>query len=274
VYHFSFVLFWSVYTLSFAYAAVALVRAVGKDFLHLRDFATPRPLAVTGAIVVLLGIYVASQKPYDRKWQPAVIVRQAWNSFDTSGVVRIESSEPFHDLRVLWDGRDTVVPHGTGTEIAGPPIDPRRWVTVTSRDSIESQDDSTSLVLRTVKLTMPVRPYQVEVRFVSPSPFDAMSARWTNYEPVGLSRNAITPDRRKVFRWYSFPASPLVVPVELRLHRNQSVVQYVEVTFDTLATPVTFENLEGYCTRRMTITETDSLRGPGVPGGLAEAGRL
>ncbi len=272
VYHLSFILISSLLTLPFGFAAVALVRAVGRDFLHLRSFATPGVLAVLGVVVIASGIYVGSQKPYGPTWQPAVIVRQSWNSYDTSGVVRIVSSEPFRDLRVLWDSRDTVVPKGTQTEILGPPLDPAHWVDVASRDSIVAADDSTTSITRTVVVTTPVRPYQVTVRFESTTPFEASSVRWSSLQPVGMLHNQEEPDRRKVFRWYAFPASPLVIPIEMRLHRNQSVVQHVEVTFDTLATPVVLENLEGYCTRRMVITRTDSLHAPGLAGGLAAAG--
>ncbi len=273
VYHLSFILLSSLLTLPFGYAGAALVRAVGRDFLHLHSFTAPRVIAVLGMVVIAFGIYVGSQKPYGPSWQPSVIVRQGWNIFDTSGVVRIMSSEPFHDLRVLWESRDTVLPHGTEAEIFGPPIDPAHWVDVACRDSIVGADDSTTSLTRTLVVTTPVRPYQVSVTFESKSPFEATSWRWSSSQPVGMLRSQASPDRRKVFRWYAFPASPLVIPVELHLHRNQSVIQYVEVTFDTLATPVMLENLEGYCTRRMVITRTDSLRGPGLAGGLAEAER-
>ncbi len=270
VYHLIFIGLFTLLTLPYGYALAALLRSVGRDFLGLRSFVTMRGLAILGCAILLSGIYVGFQKPYDKMWEPSVIVRQAWNALDTTGRVRIISSEPFHDLRVHWEGRDTVVEGGNEAIVYGVPIAPTKWVTVSSRDSLESVDDTLADIARTVSIRTPVRPYRISMTLQSSEPFELSSWRWSTV--LRSRRDESADDRSKVFEWYSFPDTNIVIPLDLRLHRNQKVVQHVEVTFDTLATPIRMEHFEGYTTQRMTITQTDSLRAPQATGGLADAG--
>lgn len=271
LYHTFFIVFFSILALPYGYAVAAHIRSVGSDFLHLKSALTLRGLAVLFVLVLASGIYVGFQKPYDPMWEPAVIVRQVWNPFDTTGVVRIISSEPFRDLRLQWGGRDSVINGTTEANVQDGPLDPARWAAVTTRDSLESLTDSTAEYARTLTIATPVRAYQIKVTLESATPFELSCWRWMTAIPS--RRDRTTSDRRKTLEWYSFPDTNLVVPLELRLHRNQKVLQHVEVTFDTLATPLRMEHVEGYVTQRMIITRTDSLRAPAATGGLAHAGR-
>ncbi|MGA9117986.1 MAG: M28 family metallopeptidase [Bacteroidota bacterium] len=271
LYHLLFIGISWIITLPLGYAGVALYRAVGRDFLALRKFSATPGLALSFGVVVCAGIYLAFQTPYDAKWEPAILVRQAWNAYDTTGTVRIVSSEPFRAMRVDWNGRDTVIAGGTRADLPGPSIQRSSWLSVSASDSVEGETDSVTTLSRTLVLTTPVRPYQVVVTFESKAPFEISSWRWRNWLSSSTRRDEGTSDRRKVFRWYSFPATPLVIPLEIELHSGQQVRQNVEVTFDTLATPVMLENIRGYCTRRMVISMADSLRMPERTRGLAEA---
>jgi hypothetical protein len=270
LYHLAFIGVCTLLTLPFGYGAAALYRAVGKDFLRLRAFLTGPGLTASVGAVLVTGIVLAFQTPYDAKWQPAVGLRQVWNRYDTSGVIRVVSSEPFRHMQAMWDGRDTTVSGETEVVLSCPPLRPSSWVGVSYRDSLERRTDSVLTMARTLVLAMPVRPYQVLVSFESKAPFELVSWRWQNWFSPGTKRDDGTSDRRKVFRWYSFPSTPLVIPLEIEVHPNQMVRQSVEVTFDTLATPVTLLHPGGYCTRRMVISLSDSIQVPAKAGKYAE----
>ena len=74
----------------------------------------------------------------------------------------------------------------------------------------------------------------------------------------------------KVFRWYSFPDTALVIPLTLVLGKGQTVSQSVEAVFDTLPSAVRFDHPPANLTRRFTVAREETLRVP--TGDLASGG--
>ncbi len=259
--------------LPFGYAAAALYRSVGSDFLHFTTFARRAGGSVALVVFVVFGVALAFVSPYDATWQPAVELNQSWNRFDTTSNVFINASEPMRRTSFHWAGKDTTVSRAYSVVLAGPAVDPAHWCGVSAVDSSGVVGDSTVSVFRLLTLSFPVRPLQVSVSFESSSRFEGVSAKWSTWARTTMGNTEGTGERRKTLRWYSFPDTQIVVPMHLTLHPSQLIRQRIEVTYDTLATPVSIEHAPGYVTKRFTITRTDSLRAPARIGGLAETGR-
>ena len=197
--------------------------------------------------------------PYDAKWTPVVRVRQNWNNSDTTSHIAIESSEAMHKTTIRWGGRDTTIDGSTGISLLASPMNPDSWCYVTGTDSIVSATDSTQTVERRILIKMPSRPLDLTVSFSSTKPFDASSPVWAIWSQSVMGKDVGTTTNRKVFKWFSFPDTCIVLPVRFVVHSGQVVRESVEATFDHLDTPVDFEHAPGYDIQRMVITRIDTL---------------
>lgn len=269
MYHVGFAVFSTFLTYSFVYACAALVRAVGRDFLRLHAFASKPGLLLVLLSLIIFGTVLVFEHPYNAAWQPFVKVRQTWNAFDTTGAIHIQSSEWMRGTIVHWGGKDTVLEKAIETTLPGTGMNPVYWCSTSVQDTVEKSMDSTIEVSRLLTISTPVRPFIVVVSLESRIPFEAESWQWSEGVRRAEKGEGIS-EKRKVFTWYSFPSTPLVIPLELILHPNQTVTQNVEITYDTLATPVQLEHAPGCVSKRMVITRTDTLRVPGSVAGLAD----
>ena len=261
LYHGAYILLFGLLLLPYTFAAAAWYRHAGRDLLKIRMLSGPRGLAAAGGCLVLAVTLLSLGTPYDAKWEPIVRVRQAWNSLDTSGAVRISSSEKFREMRVRWEGRDTLLA-GSATALPSSHLDPDAWCAVSVHDSIIGMSDSLVTLERTLLLRAPVSPLAVTVSFESSRRFEAVSP-WIMGVRGPSSGGGLT-DKRKVFSWYAFPDTLLRVPVTLIMKKNQRISQSATMTFDTLATPVWFEKPPPYRTTRFTVTRQDSLTISGI----------
>jgi hypothetical protein len=250
----------SVLSLPFAYAGAAYYRNMRWDSWKLRIQSVPRWTIGGGiGIIVLYAAGLAFVRPYDSSWEPKISVTQSWSPANSSGNIIITSSESLKGAIISHDGKDSVVV-GSPAELLLSHLSlfPDAWCSVESHDSTAFMGDSTLYVERTLTIRTPIRPYSLAVSFDSKTPFDAVSP-WEFSAQRSISGSK-TGDRSKTLTWYSFPSTPIVVPVRFMLTKGQVVRQEVVTVFDTLSTSVRIEHAMGYVTKRLTITRVDSLK--------------
>jgi hypothetical protein len=247
-------------TLPYAYAAAALYRAVGRDFLRVRTLSGNRGLAIAAASVVILAGILAAGSPYNPKWTPAGKVKQMWSKYDTTGSIHLYSSETMHGTTVRWNGKDTTVNGTRSAVLQAPKIDPDRWCALRSRDTVIASTDSTRTVEYTLTIHMPIRPFRINVNFSSSQPLEGYSPVWSMAPESRMGPDVGTTERNKSFKWVSFPDTTIVIPVRLTYREGQVIAQSIEAQFDALDTPAAVDHMPGWYSNRLIISRADTLR--------------
>ena len=256
LYHLTYGVIFTLITLPFAYAGVALQRSVSADMFALEKFRTWRGLAVTALAFVLLAVFLAGRDVYDRFWQPTVRVQQTLTLGSDTAAVDISSGEYLAGLSLSLDGKDTTI-EGRVNDFRFRPVLPSSaiWPVIVPADSETSAGDSLRSVTRRLEIDSPVRPFTVAVTYRSREAFEATS-EWAH----GGNRRALQEsDRARSYYWYSFPPMPLVIPVTFRLKPGQQVTERVEITYDTLSYPVQVARPQTMFSKRMVVSREDTL---------------
>jgi hypothetical protein len=111
------------------------------------------------------------------------------------------------------------------------------------------RSDTTNVFARRIVLHSALRPLSVTVSYRSEKPFTAASP-WV----TGVRRGVVADSGRyKTFSWYAFPDTPLVVPVTFTLRDSQKVHETVEVTYDSLAYPLSLGRDLTYFVKRTIV---------------------
>jgi hypothetical protein len=204
---------------------------------------------------------------YDAKWQPAVRIQNFYTLGADSGLVRVTSSEYLESLQARYDGRDTTFNERKG-ELTLKTARPATvsWLSLRTDARPEKRsDDSLEVFTRRLELHSLLRPVSVNITYSSDLPFVATSP-WAS---GGRRRLAKESDRLKMFSWYSFPDTNLVIPVTFSIRDTQQVRESIEVTYDSLAYPVTLRKENVYIISRTIVNTHESF---GVPGKNGVAG--
>jgi hypothetical protein len=93
--------------------------------------------------------------------------------------------------------------------------------------------DSTWSMVRRVEIHSQFRPLRVGITYQSASPF-SVGSPWSQ----GGDFRKRESDRRKVFSWFYYPDTSLVVPLTFALVDSQQIQETIEVVYDTLAYPL------------------------------------
>ena len=256
----AFVLLYSLAALPFVFAFAAVYRDSGVDLFWLKKFGRPAGLLVAAAGAVVTGVILCGRPVYDRLWEPNVNITQFYRLGAGKGTVTLESGEYLDGVRFTCQGRDTLLA-GRKTQITAPTCGDAAvsWLAVdTAVTPAERVTDSTAVFTRRLTLHPTLRPLQVTVSYRSALPFSAVSP-WAKG-----SRQGLRPDTTKnaMFTWYSFPDTPLVVPVTFTLRDSQSVSETVEVTYDSLACGLAAARPLTYFTPRTIVDASSSFGAP------------
>jgi hypothetical protein len=165
--------------------------------------------------------------------------------------VNLSSGEYLQGIRCVYDGRDSTL-EGRVTSMPLPTQHPAvvRWLTVdTSMTRSSGRGDTTSLVARRLVLHSVFRPLSVTVSYRSENPFTVASP-WVTEVRRGVVADS---GRHTTLRWYAFPDTPLVVPVTFTLRDSQVVHEAVEVTYDSLAYPLSLGRDLTYFVKRTIV---------------------
>ncbi len=256
LYHLSYAVLFTVISLPFAYAAVAMSMGAPPDMFALHKFRTWWGLAASVLVLVLLAVFLAGRDVYDKFWQPTVRVQETLKLGSDTAAVEISSAEYMSGLQLAYGGKDTAFQGRVNTFLMRQPIAPSNiWPVVAPATSESQAGDSLRSVSRRLEINSAVPPFTVLVTYRSQQPFEATS-EWAH---GGNRRAGDESDRFKSFYWYSFPQMPLAVPVTFRLKPGQKVTERVEIVYDSLAFPVQLERPRTVFTKRMVVSREDTL---------------
>jgi hypothetical protein len=255
LYNLGFVLVFTLLSLPYVYAFAAVYRDSGRDLFWLKKFRGTPGLVLAGCGAAVTAVVLLLRPVYDPLWETSVSVTQTYRVGTDSGAVRLSSGEYLKGIRCVLDGRDSTL-ETRSTSAVLPTERPAvvGWLTVdTSMTRGPENADTTSVVARRLVLHSSLRPLTVTVSYRSEKPFTAVSP-WV----TGVRRGVVADSARyKSFSWYSFPDTPLVIPVTFALRDSQKVRETIEVTYDSLAYPLALSRDLTYFVKR-TIVEAGS----------------
>ena len=230
------IIFYSLFLLPLLYGLVA----VARDTARLRNAGTflssKKALISSLAVCTVLCVYLIPRPTYNGLWYRDVYVNQQVDIGKHTKGISIESPEYLTGVRMHYGSSDTLISSKTQTAtlMPGPEFD-TTWLAVTRKR--ERQFGDTCLFDIELSLCSQLRPYAVSVTYSSGKD-----------EITGFSSPIFSTGERpsgkgeeRVFRWYSFPDTNIILPVEFEVAGNDSVEEKIEVTYDTLACPMRCE---------------------------------
>ncbi len=272
VYNLLFTLMFSAAAYPFALAFAGVYRDSGVDLLWLKRFATARGLRVLLGLALVTVIVLVVRPAYDGWWESAVRVDEKVPYGSETIRLSLRSGEYLEHLRLKYAGGDTVLSSRTNVDSILLPAQSSlplcRVTTRTEKVDSAGQADSAGLTRRVVEIRSAIRPLRINVRYRSPDTI-ACTSPWA--ARVGSRLNRLSPNIR-VFSWYSYPDSVLVIPVTFRLKEDQRIAESIEVVFDRLVVPVTLEREWTYFTKRTIVTREDTFGVPRETEHFADAG--
>ncbi|MEK7249436.1 MAG: hypothetical protein AAB209_03330, partial [Bacteroidota bacterium] len=225
-------------SMPFVNGFAAIYRGSGADLFWLKKFRNKGGLILTSVAAVGVAAYLLTQPVYGKLWYNKVRVEQQYTvGSDTSSLV-MRGSEFLRGLRGTINGGDTVFEEKSNyTSFIETKHVKVPWCEVVKKNDTPSKSsDSTWNIEHTVEIHSQFRPLRIDVTFESSQPFEIQS-QWAHgaKSPDAMQRET---DRRKRFRWYSFPDTFLVIPVTFTLSDTQRVSEKIEVAFDSVAYPI------------------------------------
>lgn len=251
-----FIIFFAFLSLPFMFGFAALYRDSGRDLFFLRRFRERNGLWLISFAAIGLMTYLLLHRPYGQKWFGRIVVQQNYTVGADSSTITLKGSEYLRGLRLVVDGRDVVLVGRTNFHQFQP--SQSSFVSWCSMDvnywpgSNPGENDSLSRMDRRITIHSRIRPYRVNVKYSSTSPFD-VSSPWAYRHSEKFEKES---DNVRVFSWYSFPDTLIEIPITLTLSDSQRVSEKIEVTFDALAYPLRLEKNLTYFEMSTVVTET------------------
>jgi hypothetical protein len=229
----------SLYILPFLFALVAILRDTPRLQWAPGLLNSRKALISTTILFSCFAAYLSFQPTFDQFWQREVHVVQSYYTNSGETEVFIKSPEYFNNLSIQHGGRDTLLNGGTTAKITPASFFDTTWVSVERTEERNSSDSTTDYNIR-LKLTTVQRPYTVTVTYTDGGKMRAFETPWL-YRTV---------QEEKRISWYSFPDTSITIPVQFQIPLGDSVKEKIEVTFNTLAYPMTLEQELSYVTPR------------------------
>jgi hypothetical protein len=205
--------------------------------------------------VIGLSTYLLAQPVYDDRWFNEVLVEQRYTLGEDSSSVTLRGSENLDGIEmspVYGEARHTE--RTNFSELATIPRPRVEWVSVDqSVDRLDSDGD-TVLLRRQLQLHSILRPYRMYLTYRSSLPF-VVESDWSHGSTLRVGHES---DSMKIFSWYSFPDTDLVVPVTFRLSKEQRVVERAEIVYDSLALDLRLRRDHTNVQYRTIVTAVDT----------------
>ena len=227
-----YVVLFTVFSMPFVFGFAGIYRSSGIDLLWLKKFRSNRGVVVATGLLVCVAVYLMLRPVYDARWYNNIIVEQRFDLGADSSKIELKGSEYLNGTMMHaggWEMKFTEQTNLHDFSPSGPTV--VRWASLERRvDSVESVAD-TVIIQRNVRLHSLLRPFTVSISYRSDTPFTVRS-QWSHGGTPRLGRES---DNLKIFSWYCFPDTNLVIPVIFRLRQGQKVAERIEITYDSLA---------------------------------------
>ncbi|MBM2840716.1 MAG: Peptidase protein, partial [Bacteroidetes bacterium] len=227
------VVLFTILSLPFAFAFAAIYRASGVDFLWLKRFRGNAGLLSVIGLAVLLSAYLLLQSVYEARWFNNIIVEQRTNLGADTSSIRLKGSENLDGtLMRAGSWEETFEGQTNFHEFTRRQSFLKSWAALDRNVVVPiRRGGDTITVLRYVRLHSELRPYTITISYRSSLPF-TVESKWAHGGSLRLGSET---DRLKIFSWYCFPDTDLVVPISFGLQKGQKVAEEIEVTYDTLS---------------------------------------
>ncbi len=227
------ILFLSLYILPFLYVGAAVVRDTPQLTLFIPRARTIGALSVVVIAFVAFAGYLMTQPVYDTYWHRDLRIEQRYDMNKHKKEISIKSGEYLSDLNITHGGNDTLIDtRATSATITPSNAFDTTWLTVERQEQKHQLNDTTTNYNVELTLRAVTRPYTVTVTYyLGKDKMTSFDTHWKFRNDNGL----------QTISWYSFPDSILKIPVEFQITGSDSVRESIEVTFATLADPMTVE---------------------------------
>ncbi len=259
----AFILVYGILSLPVVYGFAAVYRSSGVDLVWLKKFRGRGGLIGTALATLGLAGYLYARPVYDHLWYSTIRVQQRYTMGEqrdlSENMIEVKSSEPLRNVHVRRGEDDTVLTERSNYWTLALPAGTRvDWVEVTSMDGLPTMRSDTVLRLdRTIEVRSAFRPLQVETTFESNEPFE-VSSPWATGGRLRDPSQRET-DKRKLFSWFAFPDTLLRIPITFTMREHQTITQTINVTFDSLASPLRLYRDFTNVSYRTTVTARDSI---------------
>ena len=260
VYDLAYVVFFTLVSLPFVYGFAATYVESRQRLVWVDRFRSTSALVAVSVAIVAVGLSMMNRPVYDRLWHSAVRAEQRFVLGSDSSRITVKGAEYLNGLQVRMDGTDTLIT-GRTTFCR---LEPREgsvvhWCAV-ERESqsgvAPNAGDSLSSIERNVHIRSQVRPLRVRMWYRSSDPIE-VSSPWSDGPVRGRMRES---SREKVFTWYSYPDTSLLIPLTFRMHNGQRIAESIEVTYDSLAYPLRVSREFTNIVQRTIVTAEDTLQ--------------
>ncbi len=230
----------SLYILPFLFALAAVLRDNPKLGWPISLMKSRNVFVACILLFSVLAVYLSSQPSFDRWWQREVHIDQTYYMDTHEKEIFVNSPEYFSNLSLHHAQKDTVLDgKSTSTKITPSSSFDTTWLAVERKENHHSSDSVTTFDIE-LKLASVRRPYMVMVSYTD-------GKNITRFETPWLFR---TVEDAKRITWYSFPDTSITIPVKFQIPSGDSVKEKIEVTYDTLAYPMSLEQELTYFTPR------------------------
>jgi hypothetical protein len=244
------ILFYSLFLLPILNGFVALARDTARLRTAGTFLASKKTLVGSLAVCTALCVYLVPRPTYNELWYRDVYVNQQVDLRKHSKEISIESPEYLTGIRIHYGSSDTLIASKTQTAtlIPGPDFD-TTWLAVTRKEQMRQSGDTCFFDVK-LSLASKLRPYTVSIIYSTGKdeiPGFTSTTFSTGERPAGKGEE-------RVFRWYSFPDTNITIPVQFAVVGSDSVGEKIEVTYDTLASPMRCEReLTSFIPRTRTV---------------------
>ncbi len=231
------IIFYSFFLLPVLYGLVA----VARDTARLRNagafLSSKKTVVGSLTICTALCVFLIPRPTYNKLWYRDVYVNQQVDLGKHSKEISIESPEYLSGVRMHYGSSDTMIASKSQTAnlIPGPEFD-TTWLAITRKEQTRQSGDTCFFDVE-LSLRSKLRPYTVNVVYSTGRdeiPGFTSPIFSTGERPPGKGEE-------RVFRWYSFPDTNITIPVHFASVGKDSVLEEIEVTYDTLACPMRCE---------------------------------
>jgi hypothetical protein len=258
VYNVVFIIFFTCISLPFMYAAAAVYRGSGRDLFWLKRLRAKSGIVGLALPTVALMVYLLSRPVYDHQWASEIRVEQRYTIGADSSVITLKGSDYLDGASIRDEGQETVIHGRTLFHMVRPASGSAvSWCKIHAYEfkATGGRGDSSRTLERMVDIHSELRPLRIGMTYSSMRPFEVQSP-WAHGGDKRLGRES---DRFKTFSWYSFPDTDLVVPLMFTIKEGQKITEHIEVTYDSLAYPLSVRRAFTNVSMRTYVASTDTV---------------
>ena len=226
------IIFFTIWLLPFLFTIVAVVNDIPSAHSLLLKIRSVQSIIILGVIFTIFSGYLLYIPVYNSLWYRDINIEEHYDVNAHLSTIHLKSGEYLSGLHIRYDGTDTTIASRSVVGIFEPEKSfDSSWLTIHRTEQKHRLGDTTQLNIQ-LHLSAIHRPFTVSISYsMSKNVLQAFDTPWKFHV-----------DRQQAqVKWYSFPDSDLVIPVNFSLVGKDSVKESVEVEFDRLVYPVKME---------------------------------